>query len=202
MCHLQIEIMLPANIIYITILISLIGYFFYLKDIFRGQTRPNLVSWTLWMLAPFIGVFFQIKAGAGLSVIPVFMAGFGPLVVIVVSLFRKNSIWKITRLDIICGILALIALVLYVFTHNLGISILFAILSDALGGVPTIVKSWKFPETETALMYLFGIFNNIIGLLIIKNWIFSIYSFNAYLIIMNSIIVFCILRKKLAISIF
>jgi hypothetical protein len=191
--------MLPENIIYVTIFISLIGYSIYLKDIFYGQTRPNLVSWILWMLAPFIGVFFQLKAGAGLSVIPVFMAGFGPLIVIVASLFRKNSIWKITKLDIICGVLALLALILYIFTHNLGISIIFAILSDALGGIPTIVKSCKFPKTETGAMYLIGILNNTIGLLIIKNWIFSIYSFNAYLIIMNTIIVVAIYRKKLAI---
>ena len=75
------------------------------------------------MLGPFIGVFFQIKAGAGLSVVPVFMAGFGPLVVIIVSLWNKNARWKITSFDIFYGILALMALVIYVFTHNLGISI-------------------------------------------------------------------------------
>jgi hypothetical protein len=189
--------MIPENIIYITILTSLVGYFFYLKDIFYGQTRPNLVSWFIWMLAPFIGVFFQLKAGAGLSVLPVFLAGFGPLIVIIVSLFRKNSIWKISGLDIFCGILAILALVFYVLTHNLGISILFAILSDGLAAVPTIIKSWKFPETETAIGYLPGIFNNILGLLIIRNWSFSIYSFGIYFILVNAIIVFCIYRKKI-----
>ena len=64
--------MLPEKIIYITVIISLIGYLVMFKDIFRGKTKPNLVSWFLWMLGPFIGVFFQLKAGAGLSVIPVF----------------------------------------------------------------------------------------------------------------------------------
>lgn len=191
--------MLPENIIYITILISLVGYFFYLKDIFYGEVRPNLVSWFLWMLGPFIGVFFQLKAGAGLSVLPVFMAGFGPLVIIIVSLFRKNSIWKITSLDIFCGFLALLALVFYIFTHNLGISILFAILSDGFAAIPTLIKSWKFPETETFAVYLPGIINNILGLLIIKNWIFSIYSFSIYFIIINLAIILCIYHKKLAI---
>lgn len=189
--------MLPENIIYITIFISLVGYFFYFKDIFYGTTRPNLVSWFLWMLAPFIGIFFQIKAGAGLSMVPVFMAGFGPLMVIVVSLFRKSSIWKITKLDIICGILALAALVLYVFTHNLGISVLFAILSDGLAFIPTYLKAWKFPETETSTIYFTSIFNNTLALLIIKNWIFAIYSFNAYLIISNMVLVVILYRKNI-----
>ena len=152
------------------------------------------------MLGPFIGVFFQLKAGAGLSVLPVFLAGFGPLVIIVISLFRKNSIWKITKLDVICGILAIMALLFYVLTHNLGISILFAILTDGLAAIPTIVKSWKFPETETAVVYLPGIFNNTLALFVITNWIFSIYSFSIYFIVVNTIIIFCIYHKKLAIS--
>lgn len=189
--------MLPEYIIYLTLLISLIGYFVYLKNIFYGYTRPHLVSWFIWMLAPFIGVFFQLKAGAGLSVLPVFLAGFGPLIVIVVSIFRKNTIWKINKLDILCGFLAMLALIFYIFTHNLGISILFAILSDALAAVPTIIKSWKFPETETAMGYVPGVVNNILGLLIIRNWSFSIYSFGLYLIVVNSVIIFCIYRKKI-----
>ena len=189
--------MLPENIIYITILISLFGYIFYFKDIFYGTTRPNLVSWFLWMLAPFIGVFFQLQSGAGLSVIPVFMAGFGPLIVIIVSLFRRNSIWKITSFDLVCGALAFMALVLYMFTHNLGVSILFAILSDGLAFIPTYLKGWKFPETETSTIYSTSIFNNILALLIIKSWIFTIYSFSVYLVVSNIIMIFILYRKNI-----
>jgi len=69
----------------------------YIKNILYGTTRPNLVSWFIWMLAPFIGVFFQLKAGAGLSVIPVFAAGFCPFLVIVYSLYLKNGYWKINQ---------------------------------------------------------------------------------------------------------
>jgi len=79
----------------------------------------------------------------------------------------------------------------------LGISILFAILSDGLAAIPTIAKSWKFPETETAAVYLPSVFNNTLALLIIKNWIFTIYSFSIYFIVINMVIVFCIYRKKI-----
>lgn len=189
--------MLPEKIIFVSLVLGLYAAFLYVKDIFYGSTRPNLVSWFIWMLAPFIGLFFQIKAGAGLSVLPVFMAGFIPFLVIVFSLFHKNSYWKINLFDIICGIISLLALAFYVLTYNLAISILFAILSDGLAYLPTIVKSWKFPESETAMVYSIGIFNNILALFIIRNWIFSIYSFNVYLILANLITVFCIYRKKI-----
>ncbi|MFA5880431.1 MAG: hypothetical protein WC860_09755 [Candidatus Margulisiibacteriota bacterium] len=189
--------MLPEKIIFITFIITTVSYIFYFKNIFFGKTRPNLVSWFIWMLAPFLAVFFQIKAGAGLSIVPIFLAGFGPLIIIIVSLCRKNGYWKITKLDIICGIFALISLIFYAFTHNLGISIIFAILSDGLAAIPTIIKSWKFPESETSTVYLGGVFNNILGLLIIKNWAFAIYSFGIYNIAVNLIIVVFIYRKKM-----
>ncbi len=189
--------MLPEKIIYIAVLVSLIGYFFYFKNIFLGTTKPNLVSWFLWLLGPFLGVFFQLKAGAGLSVIPVFMAGLGPLLVVVFSIFRKNAYWKLNTFDIICGIFSVLALILYALTHNLAVSIIFAILSDLFAFIPTYIKGWKFPETETATVYLSGIFNNTLGLLIIKNWSFTIYSFGLYLIIANIIMVCFLYRKKI-----
>ena len=184
--------MLPEKIIYIGVIIDLIGSFFYIKSIIYGSTKPNLVSWVIWMLAPFIAVFFQIKAGAGLSFLPVFMSGFGPFCVILFSILNKNAYWKITTFDMYCGVLAFLALVLYVFTHNLGISILFAILSDFLAAIPTVIKSWKFPETESYSIYIVGMLVNLLGLLTIKNWIFPIYSFSVYIILINLVIIFSI----------
>lgn len=189
--------MFPEQFGYLIIISSVIGYFFYFRDFFFGETRPNLVSWFLWMLAPFLGGFFQLKAGAGLSVLPVFIAGLGPLVVLIVSLVKKNGYWKLTRFDLICGLFSLISLIIYIITKNIGISILFAILSDGLAAFPTIIKSWKFPHTETGITYFSGVVNNIIGLLVIKNWNFPIYSFGIYFIIVNLIIVFAIYRKKM-----
>lgn len=190
------NIMLPEQIIYIGVLLNLIGEFFYLRSMSLGHAKPNLVSWFIWMLAPFIGVFFQLKAGAGLSVLPVFMMGFGPFLVIIYSLILKNGFWKITFFDLMCGFLSLSSLMFYIFTHNLEISILFVILSDGLAAIPTIVKSWKFPETENSTLYILGILNNIIGLLIIKDWSFSVYSLGVYFVIINVVIAFCIIRKR------
>jgi hypothetical protein len=189
--------MLPENIIYLAIPVTLIAYFYYSKNTLSGQTRPNLVSWFFWMLIPFIGVYFQLKAGANLSVIPLAIDGVSSLLVIVVALWNKNSYWEITTPDIICGALATLAIVFYLLTHNLGISIIFAIAGDTFASVPTLIKSWKFPETETAVAYLATVFSNILGLLVIKNWIFTIYSFGLYLAIINLAIVFCIYRKKI-----
>ena len=190
--------MLSENIGYITVLIQLVGVSFYIRDMFRGTTKPNLVSWTIWALAPLIGTWLSVKAGAGLSVLPVFMAGFNPVLVIIIALIIKKGYWKITKFDIICGILALFALVIWGFTRNFSLAILFAILSDFLASIPTVIKSCKFPETETSAAYTGGIIANILGLFMIKNWTFPIYSLGVYFIVMNLVIVFAIYRKNIS----
>jgi hypothetical protein len=189
--------MLPEQIGYITVFIQLIGISFYIRDMFRGTTKPNLVSWFIWALAPLIGSYLQWEAGAGLSILPVFMAGFNPILVIIVSFLVKKGYWKITRFDIYCGILAIFSLVLWIITKNLFVSVLFAILSDALASLPTILKAWRSPETETGAAYTGGVIANILGLLIIKNWTFPIYSLGVYFILMNIVIFIFIYRKKI-----
>lgn len=189
--------MLPEYIIFFAISLNLIGHIFYIKSIVKGNTKPNLASWIPWMLAPFIGVFFQLKAGAGLSVLPVFMAGFGPLIIISAALITKNALWKLNKFDIVCGIISLSALLLYIFTHNLEISIIFVILSDSLAFIPTFIKSWKSPESESHFAYSLAIISNIVGLLIIKDWSFTIYSFGIELIILNTALVVVLYRKKI-----
>lgn len=189
--------MLPQNIIYLAILVSLTGHFFYIKSMLAGRAKPNIISWFMWALAPFIGVFFQLKAGAGLSVIPIFMAGFGPCIIVTTAIVAKKGYWKLNMFDVYYGILSIIALVFYILTHNLGISVLFAILSDALAFAPTYVKAWKFPETESSSAYICTIISNTIGLLIIKDWIFSIYSFGLYLVLSDIVLVYILYRKKI-----
>lgn len=189
--------MLPEQLAYIAIFTTLAGAFFYIKDIFKGETRPHLISWFFWGIAPLIGAFLQFKAGAGLSVIPVLMAGICGLLGFTAGLIKRNGYWKISTLDIWCGVFAALSLVLWILTKNTALSIVFAILTDGLAYIPTLLKAWKSPQTESASGYIPGIVNNTIGLLIIKNWIFSIYSFPIYFIVINFVTVFFIYRKKI-----
>jgi len=189
--------MLPENIIFVGVVLNLVLSVWYIKSIINGNTKPNLISWFIWMLAPFIGGFLQIKAGGGIASLSIFMAGFCPLLVIIFSLFRKNAFWKISSFDLICGALSITALVLYLITNILWVSILFAILADLLAYVPTFIKTWEYPETENSSTYLGGVINNVLSLLITKNWIFAIYSFPVYLILANLMEVYFIYRKRI-----
>jgi len=189
--------MIPEQFVYLSLAFSAFGSFFYIRDMLKGKTKPNLVSWFFWALAPLIGSYLQYKAGAGLSILPVFLMGFMPLVIFFIAVAKHNGYWKLSRFDVWCGVFSFLALVCWLVTKRADISIFFAILSDALAAIPTLVKSWKFPDTETAIGYAPGIINNILGILIIQNWNFATYSFGIYFIILNTTLILFIKRKEI-----
>lgn len=184
---------------YLVIVGALVGAILiipYIKDTIKGNTKPNKVTWLLWSVAPIIATIAALSNGVGWSVLPVFMAGFVPLLVFIVSFVNKSSYWKLEKFDYVCGFFSILALILWAITKNANIAIIFSILSDFSAAIPTIKKSWKYPETETASAFIGGLFSSITGFFAVKFWNFSELAFLIYLIIINSCLIFSILRKK------
>ena len=91
--------------------IGLTGAFAYIRDMIRGKSKPNLVTWGLWALAPLIATGAAISANAdGWATLRIFMAGFGPFLIFVSAFFISQSYWKLTLFDFACGGLSLTAL--------------------------------------------------------------------------------------------
>jgi hypothetical protein len=79
------------------------------------------------------------------------MVGFNPFLTFLTSFVNKKAYWKITRLDLACGVLAIGGLVLWKMTDTPNLAISFGILADAIAGIPTVIKSFQEPETETPI---------------------------------------------------
>jgi hypothetical protein len=171
---------LNENILWIVPLLSLIGSGRYVWQVLKGKAKPNRVTWILWALAPLIAFVAEIHQGVGLQSVLTFMVGFGPLLVVMTSFIGAQAEWKLTRFDIACGILSLLGLCLWLITRHGDIAIAFSIFADALAGLPTLVKSYKAPETESYLVFLLASINSVLTLLTIKVWTFANYGFPAY----------------------
>ncbi len=165
--------------------VNLGGASIYVWDTLKGRSQPNRVSFFLWALAPMIAVVAALVQGVTWAVLPGFIAGFGPLLVLLASFRNKNAIWKLGPFDWACGALSLAALLLWLITKNPNIAILFAILSDGAACVPTLKKGWTHPESETIWLYVTGIFSATTGILVAKNMGFSEIAFPVYLLIID-----------------
>lgn len=175
--------MINENFIFLGFAIGLAGGASYIVDVVKGKVKPNRVSWFLWAIAPFIAFAAQVKQGVGLESVLAFSAGFIPLLTFLATFINKKSIWKLTKFDFICGGLSLLGIFFWLITKNPNVAILFAILADTLASLPTIIKSWKEPETENYWVFLAYGINAGIALLIIKTWSFASASFSIYILL-------------------
>ena len=176
----------------------LVAAYVYVRSMLKGSVKPNRVSWALWSIAPMISFSASVSNGTGLAAVPVFMAGFGPLIIFVASFAVKGGHWKLAKLDYSCGLLSVLALVFWAMTSDPNIAIGFSILSDTLASVPTIIKGWQYPETESAWPYLVGIFGGLTSFLAITEWTFSQYAFPAYLVIIGIPLVAGVSRQRIS----
>jgi len=106
----------------------------------------------------------------------------------------KKAEWKLTRFDVICGILSLIGLALWLITKVGNIAILFSIVADALAALPTLVKAYKYPETEIAWPWLATCIGIVLTLLTLKELTFANSGFIIYIFIINLMIFGCCVR--------
>lgn len=169
-----------------------IGYFI---DTIKGKVKPNRVTWFLWTLAPLIAFTAQVQQGVGIQSLLTLMTGLIPLFIFIASFVNKKSYWKIGRLDLICGTLSILGLLLWWVTKVGNIAIVFAILADLLAGLPTIIKSYKAPETENYLIYFADAISAALTLLTIKTWNFATYGFPVYILIADSLLALLIRSK-------
>lgn len=187
--------MINQNFIYLGAIIFFLGSIGYFVETIQGKVKPNRVTWFIWILAPSIIFFSQIKQGVGVQSLLSFMVGFIPLLIFLASFINKKSYWKIEKTDLICGSLSILGLILWQITKVGNIAIIFSIISDLLASWPTIIKSYKHPETENYRLYFANAIFALITILTIKIWTFETYSFSIYLLVLSIVFTFIIKFK-------
>ena len=80
-------------------------------------------------------------------------------------------------------------------TQNGIVAIVAAIAADFLAGIPTMVKSWSNPESETVSSYVGAVLNSGILLLTIHHWTTDVAAFPLFIFCIASVqVVFVGLR--------
>ena len=188
--------MIDEKFVFLAAALIIIGDSTYLLDTIRGRIKPHKVTWFLWALAPFVAFAAQIDQKIGLTSLMTLAVGIIPIFIFITSFLNKKAYWKITAFDLICGVLALAGLILWEVTKVGNWAILFAILADGLAGVPTIIKSFKAPETENYQVWIFNGTAAVITLFTIKQWDFAHYAFAVYMFFL-AFILFLLIKFKL-----
>jgi hypothetical protein len=171
------------NWIYLGTAIGAAGALVYLRDTLRGTTQPNRVTWLLWAVAPLLAAAVELSEGAGLRALPTFMVGFMPLLIFFGSFHNSAAVWKVRRMDYACGAFSVVGTIVWLVTRNGVLAISSAIAADFLAGVPTLMKSWTHPQTETVHSYVGALISMVVLLLTVDQWTFDVVAFPLFVAI-------------------
>ena len=188
--------MINQNFVILGAIIAAAGSVSYLIDTLKGKVKPNRVSFLLWSLAPLIAFFAEIKQGVGIQALMTFVVGFLPFTIFIASFVNKKAVWNLTGFDLMCGALSIIGLVFWFITKSGNIAIIFSILADGLAALPTVVKSFNYPETESAWPYFTSTISGILTLLTVKVWNLANIGFPLYIVLIT-LVIFSLVQFKL-----
>ncbi len=186
--------MLPEWFIYIGTAISFIGSLSYIVATIKGKVQPNRITWLMWSIIPFVALAAQLKQGVGLQVLLTFIVGFNPLLIFIASFLNKKAFWKIGVVDITCGIFCLLGILLWINTKQANLAIILSVMADFIAAIPTLIKSYKFPQTESPTIFILATINSLIVLLTITKWDVATSAFAIYLFVINLVFALLILR--------
>ena len=179
--------MLPVDFVYLGAVIGAIGQAFYVVDTIRGRTRPNRVTWLMWAVAPLLAFAVEVHDGVGLQSLMTFTVGFGPLVVFGASFVNTRSVWQLGPFDYACGAVAVVGIAGWLVTQQGLVALVASLVADAVAGVPTFVKSWRQPETESTGAYAGSALNAIITLLTVRHFTAPVAAFPLYIAVIATL---------------
>jgi len=190
----------PQILVVISALLLFWGGYDYLRDTLAGKTKPNRVSWSLWALAPLISLGAAFSADADLwASVRVLVGGIVPAVIFLASFINKNSYWRLGRFDWFCGGLSLVALFFWQFADSPLVAVLLATTANTFASVPTFIKAWNYPETESRLIFIMSFLSAVLIIPAIPVWTIANSAFQIGLMLTTAAMVLAIYRKDFGI---
>jgi hypothetical protein len=175
-----------VHFVYLGAALGAIGTGLYARDTLRGTTSPNRVTWILWAIAPLLASAVEFHDGVGLRTLTTFMIGFMPVVVVIASFHNPSAVWKIRPIDYACGAMSVAGTVAWLVTQNGVVAIAASIAADFLAGIPTLMKSWSHPETESVASFIGAVVSSAILLLTVQHWTTAVVAFPTFILCVGS----------------
>jgi len=173
--------MLPDYFGIIGAIIASLGGLYYLYETIVGKTQPNRVTWLLWGILPMVAFIAQRSQGVEGTSWLTFAAGFTPFLIVAASFINKKAYWKTHPRDYVLMGAAILGLIAWYITDEPNLAILFTLVADLFAGIPTLIKAYKHPQTESWIAYAISTLGFGIGVLAIQTFDFQNSAFVIYL---------------------
>ena len=170
----------------LSIAVTLAAVLPYLRDILRGTTRPNLVSWITWTLLTAVASIAAWADGEYTAAVFTGASCLETLTVVVLGLSKGYV--KYTRFDIACQLGAVAGLILWLIFNSPAVAVVAAVTIDLIGALPTVRHSWLAPGEETWHTYALSALGGFFALLALTTYNWTSLPYAIYLVVINALL--------------
>ena|SRR3989344_744519 len=164
----------------------------YIRSIISDTTRPSAVSWFGWALLFAIATAAQASKGIDWSLAIPLVSTISTTIIAFTALYLGRAVW--TRVDGVCIVLGMLAIILWAITKEPLTAIILSIIADFFVTIPTIVKTYQDPTSEPSMLWVLYVIG--VTLELVATQEFTVYNllFPVYTVIGSAIIAILALR--------
>jgi len=136
----------------ISIILTIYAYYSYIISILKNETKPHIFSWFIWSISTLVVFLWQLIWWGWYWTFWSWAISFFVILIFFLS-FKK---WEKTfsKMDIFSLFCAFIALLLWYITNNPLYSVILLVSVDVFWFIPTFLKTYKNPFSESIQIYL------------------------------------------------
>lgn len=163
-------------------------------SVLKGSFRPQRMTRFLIFLVSLLFVGTLYAQGDRNSIYMASAQLLGSTALFFLSL--KRGMGGNTKFDWVVFTMAIGSLIVWQTTKNPLLGLLMSLVTDFIGFVPTLIKTWKYPETEEWKFYMSDVVASFFSILSIGVFSLSNLAFPVYIFLINTVSVVMILGRK------
>jgi len=150
-------------------LLSITAFTPYVINTVKGKTKPHPITWLVSTIVGLITTLVMFYSGGGAMSL-FWLTVFIPKPIIVFFAFKNGGKSDIHKKDIYRFIIAMLALVAWVFVKNINLSATLLMFTSLFGVSATIDKAKNKPFEEGLSMWTIQVFSALFSILAIENF--------------------------------
>lgn len=167
----------------------------YILDTIRGKTKPHRISWGIFLLLNIINFVSQAASGATNSLW--LTLGFCLSQAVIVLLAIHRGVGGLGRLDSVCLVGATMGIGLWMYLQVPIVAIIANTIVATIALIPTLVKAYKKPQTETKITWFLGAVAALLGAMAVGNNRLELLLFPVYSCVVQFLVYgILVLREK------
>lgn len=167
----------------VTLLIALVSYSVYIRDVLARKTRPHGLTWAIWAALNGFIFYQQVMFGAGPGAWVTGAAAVANIIIFILSF--KFGEKNVTLFDWVCLLLVGIFFSIWIARADVTLAVLMAITIFIIGLLPTVRKVYLGKSNETIITFFLNSLKFLLALFALQSFTVVTAAYPVTLFIVN-----------------